>query len=101
METTKLNGSITSIIKKKAFEMEPCLLLLTSDAEFLQTYETLLNSCIKDKIEHYEYTLVEATVRKLMNDKLIPNLIGDTNQNALNWIINNSQQLDKSPLQVK
>ncbi len=78
--------------------MEPSLLLLTSDPEFLQTYETLLNSCIKDKIEHYDFTLVEATVRKLMNDKLIPNLIGDTTENALNWIIYNSKQLAKTPL---
>jgi hypothetical protein len=91
METTKLNGCITSIIKKKALEMEPSLLFLTSDPEFLQTYETLLNSCIKDKIEYYDFTLVEATVRKLINDKLIPNLIGDTTQNALNWIRKHSQ----------
>lgn len=66
--------------------MEPSLLYVTSDPEFLQAYETLLNSCIKDKIEHSDFTLVEATVRKLMNDKLIPNLIGDTTQSALNWI---------------
>jgi hypothetical protein len=88
MNNTEIKIRITNIIKKCAAIQSPKLLDVVSDIELYEAFEKLNEKCIQMKLKHDGYTLFEAVVRKLSYDKLYPNLMGDTAQNAIDYIRN-------------
>jgi hypothetical protein len=86
MKQQEINLRITEILKIFASELNPNLLSVVTDNELFATFEVLNNKCIQLNIKHDGYCLIMAVARKLLFDKLYPNMIENSTKTSLKWI---------------